>query len=167
MWKCKKCGERIEDNFEACWKCGTGKDGAPPLDQKVFEQQRESQAFLEKQEIFEEQERESEVLEEQEITIETKAKGKKTRYPALQTIAGMFRILAWFVVILGVIGIIFGFISLGGNKATGITLLLGSLVGGVIGCASLYAASELIEVFIDIEENTRLALLGMNRKNKK
>ena len=21
MWKCKKCGEEIEDSFDACWKC--------------------------------------------------------------------------------------------------------------------------------------------------
>jgi len=30
MWKCKKCGEQIEDTFDACWNCGTGIDGAPP-----------------------------------------------------------------------------------------------------------------------------------------
>ena len=100
MWKCKKCDEQIEDDFVVCWNCGTGKDGSPPLDQKVFEQQKESQAFLVQQEILEEQERESEVFEEQKIASETRVKGKKTRYPALETIAGMFRILAWLVVIL-------------------------------------------------------------------
>jgi len=21
MWKCKKCGEEIEDQFDSCWKC--------------------------------------------------------------------------------------------------------------------------------------------------
>ena len=30
MWKCQKCGEEIEDTFDACWNCGTGRDGAPP-----------------------------------------------------------------------------------------------------------------------------------------
>ena len=29
MWNCKNCHEAIEDNFDACWKCGTGKDGTP------------------------------------------------------------------------------------------------------------------------------------------
>jgi hypothetical protein len=23
MWKCQKCGELHEDNFDSCWKCGT------------------------------------------------------------------------------------------------------------------------------------------------
>ena len=27
MWKCKKCAEKIEDEFDACWSCGTDKDG--------------------------------------------------------------------------------------------------------------------------------------------
>jgi predicted nucleic-acid-binding Zn-ribbon protein len=27
MWKCKKCGERIEDSFVICWNCGTSRDG--------------------------------------------------------------------------------------------------------------------------------------------
>jgi hypothetical protein len=27
MWTCSKCRESIEDSFEACWKCGTSKDG--------------------------------------------------------------------------------------------------------------------------------------------
>lgn len=27
MWQCTKCGEEIDDPFEACWNCGTSKDG--------------------------------------------------------------------------------------------------------------------------------------------
>ena len=27
MWRCPKCGERNENNFDACWKCGTSVDG--------------------------------------------------------------------------------------------------------------------------------------------
>jgi len=27
MWTCATCGEQIEDTFDACWKCGTSKDG--------------------------------------------------------------------------------------------------------------------------------------------
>jgi ribosomal protein L40E len=29
MWMCSKCHETLEDAFEACWKCGTSKDGEP------------------------------------------------------------------------------------------------------------------------------------------
>jgi membrane protease YdiL (CAAX protease family)/predicted RNA-binding Zn-ribbon protein involved in translation (DUF1610 family) len=28
MWYCPRCGEPIEDAFDACWRCGTGRDGA-------------------------------------------------------------------------------------------------------------------------------------------
>ncbi len=27
MWKCLKCARPIEDNFDACWFCGTSRDG--------------------------------------------------------------------------------------------------------------------------------------------
>ena len=27
MWTCHNCGEQIEDNFDACWNCGTSIDG--------------------------------------------------------------------------------------------------------------------------------------------
>lgn len=30
MWTCSDCGEKIESNFDACWKCGTPKGGMPP-----------------------------------------------------------------------------------------------------------------------------------------
>ena len=29
MWRCSKCGETLQDAFEACWKCGTTAAGAP------------------------------------------------------------------------------------------------------------------------------------------
>jgi hypothetical protein len=27
MWRCGKCGETVESSFDACWNCGTSKDG--------------------------------------------------------------------------------------------------------------------------------------------
>jgi hypothetical protein len=50
MWKCKKCGKQIEDNFDACWKCGTGKDGSPPSNQQEFAEREEDQQEIEEQE---------------------------------------------------------------------------------------------------------------------
>ena len=29
MWTCPKCGEQVEDQFDACWKCSTPKTGVP------------------------------------------------------------------------------------------------------------------------------------------
>lgn len=39
MWKCKVCGEKIEDDFDICWNCGTGKDGSPPRNPNEFGRQ--------------------------------------------------------------------------------------------------------------------------------
>lgn len=30
MWKCKKCGEELEDTFDTCWQCSTPDDGTSP-----------------------------------------------------------------------------------------------------------------------------------------
>jgi hypothetical protein len=39
MWQCLKCGEEIEDSFEACWACGTSRDGVEdPLFEPVMDQ---------------------------------------------------------------------------------------------------------------------------------
>lgn len=40
MWKCAKCKEECEDNFDSCWSCGTGRDGSAPPP-KISESQRE------------------------------------------------------------------------------------------------------------------------------
>lgn len=32
MWQCPKCGERIDPEFDACWNCGTDRDGGPAAD---------------------------------------------------------------------------------------------------------------------------------------
>jgi hypothetical protein len=27
MWRCRKCHEKVDDEFQACWNCGTSDDG--------------------------------------------------------------------------------------------------------------------------------------------
>ncbi len=27
MWQCVKCSERVDDDFEVCWNCGTSREG--------------------------------------------------------------------------------------------------------------------------------------------
>lgn len=29
MWTCSGCGATVEDQFDACWSCGTSRDGVP------------------------------------------------------------------------------------------------------------------------------------------
>ena len=43
MWKCSKCKETIEDSFDSCWNCGTGKDGTPAPSDFGAEQEEEPQ----------------------------------------------------------------------------------------------------------------------------
>jgi hypothetical protein len=106
------------------------------------------------------------VFEKQEKELGAKVRRVQSRYPALQTIAGIFRILAWLVVVFSVIGIIFGFINIK-TIGLGVSLLLGSLIGGAVSFFTLFAVAEAIEVLIDIEENTRLAASGISRRSKK
>ncbi len=32
MWRCPSCGKQIDDEFDACWRCGTSQDGTPNAD---------------------------------------------------------------------------------------------------------------------------------------
>lgn len=42
MWKCHRCAEGVEDNFDVCWNCGTSFGGEDhpdfPADIEAFEQ---------------------------------------------------------------------------------------------------------------------------------
>lgn len=32
MWTCKKCGNKLSDEWQECWNCDTGRDWVPPSD---------------------------------------------------------------------------------------------------------------------------------------
>jgi hypothetical protein len=66
-------------------------------------------------------------------------------YPTLEFIAGLYKFLA---VIAAILGVIVAFIGRGPESFSGI-------VGGAIGCVTFLAASEVLKLFINIEENTR------------
>ena len=70
---------------------------------------------------------------------------KEKKYPALRFISGLYKVLAIVAVILGL---------LTATMAHGAESFLG-IVGGVIGGISLWAFAEILNLFIDIEENTR------------
>ncbi len=160
MWKCAKCGEQIEDGFQACWKCGSGKNGTPPLDQQAFTEQKDQQVFT--------QQKDQQAFMQQKEMLKTEVQRQQLRYPALGVIAGVYRLLAWFVAIFATIGVLVGLGNLGGYRASfGIPLLFTSVIGGSIGFVTLLAASEGIKVLIDIEENTRIAASSATGKSKK
>ena len=43
MWTCRRCNEKNEDRFDACWRCGTKIDGTPPANPDEFKK-RENEA---------------------------------------------------------------------------------------------------------------------------
>ena len=95
------------------------------------------------------------------------------KYPALNTIAAFYRILAWitivFTVVLMVVGVIATLVT-GNYIGGGFFGFLGSLLGAVLGSIVLVfvyglvglaaavlelAVAESLEVLMDIEANTR------------
>ncbi len=74
------------------------------------------------------------------------------KYPALRTIAGFFKLLAWIVGIVAVIAAVL-LASKGGDFGILISVIV--IVIGAIILLGLLAISESIMVLIDIEHNTR------------
>jgi hypothetical protein len=95
------------------------------------------------------------------------------KYPALKTIAAFYRILAYITMVFTFIFIIFGVVAtivsgnyIGGGFLGFLGNLLGAIFGsivvvfiyGLIGFAAAIlelAVAEVLEVIMDIEENTR------------
>ena len=95
------------------------------------------------------------------------------KYPSLRTIAGIYRIIGWFIGIFTFAAIIIGFVDVIVNQTFfggGFWSFLGAVLGTVLGSILVlffYAAAgmllamlpvavaEGIEVILDIEENTR------------
>ena len=44
MWRCLKCGEQIDNEFDACWNCGTWRDGAAAVGFRAEPKEREQPA---------------------------------------------------------------------------------------------------------------------------
>lgn len=74
----------------------------------------------------------------------------KTRFKALRTIANIFKIVAWLVLVGGIVG----FIVTIAAKGVGFGLLF--LLVSIIYFLSLYAFADLIYIFLSIEENVNL-----------
>ena len=95
------------------------------------------------------------------------------KYPALSTIAAVYRILAWITIIITLIIMLIGVISaftsgtyIGGGFLGFLGTLFGAVLGSIVvvfvyGIAGLFVAilqlavAEVLQVFMDIEANTR------------
>ena len=95
------------------------------------------------------------------------------KYPALSTIATVYRILAWITIIITLMVILFGVIAaftsgtyIGGGFLSFLGNVFGAVLGSILvifvyGIAGLFVAilqlavAEVLQVFMDIEANTR------------
>ncbi|GAB1453453.1 hypothetical protein MASR2M47_35090 [Draconibacterium sp.] len=126
MWKCKKCKEEVEDQFDVCWNCGSDRYGNVALD-------KEEQTTL------------------KEIKTEIALENSRSKYPALRTIAGLYSLFAWIAGVIAVITAIYFLIQ----GESGLFFAIPILVIGVLIVLGVLAISESIMVLIDIEYNTR------------
>lgn len=82
--------------------------------------------------------------------------GRSTaRYPALRTIAGVYRVVAIIWGLLGAAGMVVGLSLAIDSPETGWSLAFGSLLFGVIGVVTYLAVAEGVRLAIDIEQHTR------------
>ena len=93
------------------------------------------------------------------------------RYPILRLLSTVYRVIAWIIVVIVPIAAAITFASLGRfTDGGGIIGFLGGLVAGAIAGAliaiPLFAISEAIKVFIDIEHNTRLTATRLASKKE-
>jgi hypothetical protein len=85
------------------------------------------------------------------------------RYGLLRVIATILKVLAWVILIAGIVGVVAGLGAAGGMTAE-MGVLKGLLTAGswalpvlaIVWFVQLYAFGSIIALLIDIEENTRL-----------
>ncbi|MHA1703384.1 MAG: hypothetical protein ACTSWK_14085 [Promethearchaeota archaeon] len=83
----------------------------------------------------------------------------KTKYRFLQITTELLAFISFVAFILGIIGVVYGYSSYSteyfDDQVKSIVIILIS-VFGIIGSLIIYLMSEIIQVYIDIEEETRL-----------
>lgn len=78
-------------------------------------------------------------------------KSSQDKYPALRIISGILKVIGWIIAIASIIAT-FYFLS----EEDGLQFFsIASILGGGILTLGFLSMSEIIKVFIDIEENTR------------
>lgn len=86
---------------------------------------------------------------------DTTNQGFLKKYPALRTLSGIIAFIAWTIPVLTLI-IVIALLSKSEGESSWL-LSVGTLAVGAIFFIALLAYSEIIKVFVDIEENTRKA----------
>jgi hypothetical protein len=84
--------------------------------------------------------------------VKTNVEIEKSKYPALRTIASIYKVLSIIIIVLTIISALY---SLSISKFDNPIILLSIIIVGALMSLGLYALAESIMVFVDIEYNTR------------
>jgi len=92
----------------------------------------------------------------------------RKRYPALRVVIVCYKFLAALVAIGALAGVVAAIVAVATTEASpertiNILAGLGSFAAGLIGAVTLFAFGELIQVQLDIEENTRKGMAAESR----
>lgn len=81
----------------------------------------------------------------------------KRKYAALRTVAVIITVIAWIVLIVGVIGSIAGgALAIGTTWGTyAVVTIIGGIIASILYFLVLLAFAQLIYLFVDVERNTR------------
>ncbi len=75
------------------------------------------------------------------------------KYKFLRTAATIYKVIAWIVLVVGVIGSIVAGACTGGGSGALVAIL--GIIYSVVAWVGLLAFAELFYLFIDVEQNTR------------
>ena len=156
-FNCSKCGSEIvvkflrKGEFAKCYKCGA----ETPVPVNAIEADEEPTY---------------ETIRPRESVILKTEKADYHRYPALRILAVVYKVLAWLLLVVAIVGLVFIIIGMKifleeGKAYIGIGLLLFLIIISAVGFASLLAYSESINLFIDIEANARKIAESIEKNN--
>ena len=137
MWTCQKCGEELEDSFDACWSCGTPKGSKEP--------KQAAQDFL----------------------TQAKAKDTQDEVPSthrFKTLSAYARLISgmgWLVVGVGLFTIIFSIIE----ADLGIMGIVSGGVAIVAGIV-LVASGQLVSCIVAIQRDITTIIGLMHEKSR-
>lgn len=153
---CEKCGYKAELKFDACPACSYD------LNTGMFRSMRKAYS----KGLVDEKNTSSNINEKRIYDNQYSTSNINKRYPALRTLSGIYRILAYISITIGVIGILIGvsILSNGDTAFISFPIILISIIFAAIAGLTLLVIAEGIYVLIDIEYNTRISSVNMLRK---
>lgn len=148
MWTCTKCREQIEDSFDSCWSCGTARDGTPPANPILFqEDSRESATTITKR-----------ATGEQSPSQFIEMVRKRSCYRTLRDLIDIICLIS--IVVTVIAGVVY---LIGGVAAGSPIVVVVGIAITALACVLVIAGKQVSLLLIDIADT----LIEQNRKKKR